>query len=161
MGIPHSPQEAAPAYDEVFHDHPVNRFTPSGSASAVRHHFTCRYFTLCQGMGIDRRQYTTVPQSDDIELHAHTHDPSSSEPSQSPETLTQTITNILRPKPQAHVHCEACDVQTAARQRRENEKYCCTMVATTFMMFFVVCGTVLGIVIVRAHVNARGVRHEG
>jgi hypothetical protein len=114
-------------------------------------------------MGIDRKQYTTVPQSDDVELHAHSHAPplSEPEPSQGPETFAQTITSILRPKPQAHVHCEACDVQTAARQRRENEKYCCTMVATTFMTFFVVCGMVLGIVIVGAHANAKRVRHEG
>jgi hypothetical protein len=117
-------------------------------------------FTLLGVMGTDKRQYTTVPQSDDVELHAHTYAPPSSEPepSQSPETFAQTITNILRPKPQAHVHCEACDVQTAARQRRENEKYCCTMVATTFMTLFV-CGMLLGIVIVGA--NAKRRRHEG
>jgi hypothetical protein len=29
------PQDAAPAYDDVFGDHPVNRFTASGSTSAV------------------------------------------------------------------------------------------------------------------------------
>jgi hypothetical protein len=35
MGLPTTPQDAAPAYDDVFGDHPVNRYTPSGSASSV------------------------------------------------------------------------------------------------------------------------------
>lgn len=35
MGLPTTPQEAAPAYDDVFHDHPVNQFQPTGSASGV------------------------------------------------------------------------------------------------------------------------------
>jgi hypothetical protein len=46
----------------------------------------------------------------------------------------------------------------AARQRRENEKYCCTMVAVTFMTLFF-CGMLLGIVIVGA--VAKKKRHEG
>jgi hypothetical protein len=100
------------------------------------------------------QQYATVPQDDDVELHAHVHNhtpPSTTASSaqQGPETFVQTIANVLRPKSQPHVHCEACDVQTAARQRRENEKYCCTMVAATFMTLFV-CGMLLGVVIVRS-----------
>jgi hypothetical protein len=35
MGLPSNPQDAAPAYDDVFGDHPANRFTASGSTSAV------------------------------------------------------------------------------------------------------------------------------
>ncbi|CAG5185932.1 uncharacterized protein ALTATR162_LOCUS11442 [Alternaria atra] len=134
MGIPTTPLEAAPAYEEVFNDHPVNRHAPSGSASA----------------------YTTIPQTDDhdIELHArqhnHTH-ASTTTPvtSSSPETLAQTITNFLRPNPEPHMHCEVCDnqVQTEARRRRESEKYCCTMVAATFVTLFI-CGMLLGVVIV-------------
>jgi hypothetical protein len=34
----------------------------------------------------------------------------------------------------------------AGRQRRESEKYCCTMVAVTFMTLFV-CSLLLGVVI--------------
>ncbi|KAH6864833.1 hypothetical protein BKA58DRAFT_390908 [Alternaria rosae] len=148
MGIPTTPQEAAPAYEEVFHDHPVNRYAPSGSASA----------------------YTTVPQTDDhdIELraephnHDHNHTSSSGNPSLSttnPETLAQTITNFLRPNAEPHTHCEVCDnqVQTEARRRRESEKYCCTMVAATFMVCFI-CGMLLGIAIVT--VSAKKKRAE-
>lgn len=62
MGNPSTPHEAAPAYDEHgFNDeHPVNAFSPSGSASA----------------------YATVPQSEpDIELaHDHTAPASSIPP---------------------------------------------------------------------------------
>ncbi|RII19343.1 hypothetical protein CUC08_Gglean002012 [Alternaria sp. MG1] len=134
MGIPTTPQEAAPAYEEVFNDHPVNRCAPSGSASA----------------------YATLPQTDDhdIELHAQSHNHTSSSIaapaiSSSPETLAQTITNFLRPNPEPHTHCEVCDnqVQIEARRRREGEKYCCTMVAATFMTLFV-CGMLLGVSIV-------------
>ncbi|CAO2653854.1 Nn.00g105870.m01.CDS01 [Neocucurbitaria sp. VM-36] len=118
MGNPTTPQEAAPAYDDVFADRPVNGYKPSGSMSA----------------------YAAVPQDDDVELHAHdhTHNDSSSAPAESssaPETFAQTIAGVFRPKP--HVHCEQCDVQLAARQRRENEKHCCNMVAATFMTAFV------------------------
>jgi hypothetical protein len=155
MGIPQPPQEAAPAYDDVFNDHPVNRFAPSGSASAVSRYEQV-YFTW--NMDVDMRQYSTVPQSDDVELHAHIHTPPSSEPSQGPETFAQTIASVLRPKPQPHVHCETCDVQTAATQRRANEKHCCTMVAATFMTLFV-CGMLLGMVIVSY--AAKRKRHEG
>ncbi|KAF1945604.1 hypothetical protein EJ02DRAFT_395814 [Clathrospora elynae] len=120
MGVPTAPQEAAPAYDDVFSDHPVNRHMPSGSTSA----------------------YNAVPQEDDLELHAHDHNHTpSTVPDQGPDTFA--------PKPQPHVHCEQCDIQLAARQRSENEKYCCTMVASVFMTLFV-CGMLMGIVIINA-----------
>ncbi|KAH7366633.1 hypothetical protein BKA66DRAFT_470647 [Pyrenochaeta sp. MPI-SDFR-AT-0127] len=117
MGNPTTPQEAAPAYDDIFDNHPVNRSTPSGSNSG----------------------YASVPQDDDVELHAHDHihQPMSPNPAlnptSAPETFVQTIAGVLRPKPQPHVHCEQCDVQLAAKQRLENEKHCCNMVAATFM----------------------------
>ena len=53
MGHPKTPSEAAPAYDEhsFDHEHPVNAFPPTGSASA----------------------YATIPQNEpDIEM-AHNH----------------------------------------------------------------------------------------
>jgi hypothetical protein len=51
MGIPQSPQEAAPAYDDVFNNHPVNRFTPSGSASAVSHSLNMPLFNFVSSYG--------------------------------------------------------------------------------------------------------------
>ncbi|OAL01106.1 hypothetical protein IQ06DRAFT_137123 [Phaeosphaeriaceae sp. SRC1lsM3a] len=127
MGYPTTPQEAAPAYDDVFADHPVNKGTSSRSASG----------------------YAAVAQDDDIELNAHSHDhtytpPSPPPPPQNaPESIVSTIAGVFKPKP--HVHCEQCDVQFAARQRRENEKHCCTMVAATFMAAFV-CAFIFGII---------------
>ncbi|KAF2184155.1 hypothetical protein K469DRAFT_580505 [Zopfia rhizophila CBS 207.26] len=122
MGNPTTPQESAPAYEDVIHDHPVNQYPPSGSASA----------------------YAAVPQ-DDVELQAGEHNHTSPSPvPRQPETLVQTIAGVFRPKP--HVHCEQCDVQMAARERRANERHCCTMVAATFMVGFV-CLLLLGIVV--------------
>ncbi|CAA9957146.1 hypothetical protein PTMSG1_00754 [Pyrenophora teres f. maculata] len=144
MGIPtmSAAHDAAPAYEDVVNEHPVNQYLPSGSTSG----------------------YTTIPQNDndvDIELHAHTHQnninntPSSSTDSSSQQpNFAQTIANVLQP---THTHCEICDEHaiTAARYRRENEKFCCTMVAATFMTLFI-CGMLLGIVIV----DAAGKRRE-
>ncbi|EUC49652.1 hypothetical protein COCMIDRAFT_33076 [Bipolaris oryzae ATCC 44560] len=148
MGIPTTPTEAAPAYDDVINNHPTNRYMPSGSLSG----------------------YTTIPQSDeadhppfaretsDIEHHAHTTTTSSPPPpppsqqQQQPETFAQTITKLLLPQPDSqHKHCAVCDeqVHTAARQKRESERYRCTVVAVTFITLFM-CGMVLGVVIVNA-----------
>ncbi|RMZ69635.1 Hybrid signal transduction histidine kinase B [Pyrenophora seminiperda CCB06] len=139
--------DAAPAYEDVVNEHPVNRYLPSGSTSS----------------------YTTVPQNDDvdIELHAHTHhnhnytpSPSTnttSSPSEQP-TFAQTIANVLRP---AHTHCEVCDNQafTAAKHKREKEQFCCTMVAATFMTLFI-CIMLLGIVISN-NMRKRSEHHGG
>ncbi|KAF2464278.1 uncharacterized protein BDR25DRAFT_242968 [Lindgomyces ingoldianus] len=122
MGLPTTPQDSAPAYEDVIQDHPVNQYTPSGSASA----------------------YSAVPQ-DDVEMHAHMHDASPPTPQpQGQESLAQTIAGVFRPKP--HVHCKECDVMTQAREQRENEKHCCTMVAVTFIVAFI-CALLLGIVV--------------
>ncbi|KAL6710487.1 hypothetical protein ACN47E_008535 [Coniothyrium glycines] len=133
MGIL-TPTEAAPAYNDVFSDHPVNKYSPSGPTS----------------------EYATVPQ-DDVELqeHDHNHHEHASLSSAPAETLAQTIAGVFRPK--THVHCEQCDVQTAARQRRENERHCCNMVAATFMTL-IICGMLLGIVVV-VHVLKKA-RHD-
>ncbi|EUC31793.1 hypothetical protein COCCADRAFT_100361 [Bipolaris zeicola 26-R-13] len=153
MGIPTTPTEAAPAYDDVINNHPVNRYMPSGSLSG----------------------YTTIPTSDDaeqppftgetldIENHAHTHTTTSQPPQQQPETFAQTITKLLLPQSDAlHKHCAACDeqVHTAARQKRESERYCCTMVAVTFITLFM-CGMVLGVVIVNASARRNKELHGG
>jgi hypothetical protein len=166
MGLPTTPQEAAPPYEDVFNDHPVNRYAPSGSTSAVRP--LNRTTSKPPGVLTFESQYTTIPQTEDpdIELHAeahgHNHTSSTTTPSSSalqPETLAQTITNFLRPNPEPHTHCEVCDnqVQTEARRRRESEKFCCTMVAATFMTL-IVCGTLLGVAVVTMAAKKR--RHE-
>ncbi|PSN72192.1 hypothetical protein BS50DRAFT_245814 [Corynespora cassiicola Philippines] len=111
MGLPTDPQDAAPAYDDVFEGYSANPFAASGSTSA----------------------YRPVLQ-DDVELHAHDHHSPSPAPATQPETLAQTIAGVFRQKP--HTHCEQCDLQLAARERRANERHCCTMVAATFMVGF-------------------------
>ncbi|KAF2715470.1 hypothetical protein K504DRAFT_366673 [Pleomassaria siparia CBS 279.74] len=129
------PQDAAPAYDDVIHNHPTNQFhQPSGSTSG----------------------YATVPQ-DDVELHAHEHVHSSPTGPSQPETIAQTPAGVLQPRP--HVHCEQCDIQTMARERRENERHCCAMVAKTFMLGFI-CMMVLGIVITTSMAKANKYRHD-
>jgi hypothetical protein len=67
----------------------------------------------------------------------------------------QTLAGVFKPK--SHEHCEQCDIQTTARQR--NEKYCCTMVAATFMALFV-CLMLLGIVIVISGEHKKRNRHD-
>ncbi|USP74890.1 hypothetical protein yc1106_02164 [Curvularia clavata] len=143
MGIPSmSPTDAAPPYDDVINNHPVNRYPPTGSTSG----------------------YTTIPSEDveqalDVDDHAHAHTPLV--PSQQPETFTQTVARLLLPKADTpHTHCATCDeqVQTAARQKREDDRYYCTMVTVTFLTLFV-CGMLLGVVIVAA--NAKRARGSG
>ncbi|KAF2677491.1 hypothetical protein K458DRAFT_319689 [Lentithecium fluviatile CBS 122367] len=138
MGLP--PQEEAPAYDDVVHNHPMSRFIPSGSGSG----------------------YSAVPQDDaDIErdapAHTHNHSTPSPAPPQ-PETLAQTIAGIIRPAPKPHVHCETCDAIMEARERRANEKHCCQMVAWVFIIFFV-CAMIFGIVIASSLAKSRRHMH--
>jgi hypothetical protein len=99
------------------------------------------------------QQYAAVAQDDDIEQDAHDHRASSPAPAQ-PESIAQTIASVFRPKP--HVHCEICDAQTQARERRENERHCCSMVAWVFIVLFF-CAMVLGIVI--ANNGGKSKRH--
>jgi len=158
MGNPTTAQGPAPAYDDIFGNHPVNRNGPSGSASAVS------YFTPASqgivGPPIDNSQYAAVAQDDDVELHAHAHDHVHSPSADEPNAPESTIDNIAEPpRSKSHVHCELCDVQTAARQRqaREHEKYCCTMVAMTFSIAFI-CAAIFGIVAVS--MLSRNNRHD-
>ena len=98
-------------------------------------------------------------QALDVDDHAHAHTPLV--PSQQPETFTQTVARLLLPKADTpHTHCATCDeqVQTAARQKREDDRYYCTMVTVTFLTLFV-CGMLLGVVIVAA--NAKRARGSG
>jgi hypothetical protein len=97
------------------------------------------------------QQYAPVAQDDDIEQDAHDHSAASPAPPQ-PESIAQTIASVFRPKP--HVHCETCDAQTQARERRENERHCCGMVAGCFIMFFI-CAMILGVVIANNMGNSK------
>lgn len=115
MGLPTSPQDAPPAYGHV----------PSSSRSG----------------------YNTVPQEDDLELgsseHAgHVNNIDDVTPAAT-ESLAQTIAGVFRPKP--HVHCEQCDAQLEIKMRRDQEKHCCTMVSTVFIVAFI-CMMLTGII---------------
>ena len=111
-------------------------------------------------MKLTMKKYAAVPQ-DDVELHAHPeHSHSASTPVPAPaqpETFIQTIAGVLRPKP--HVHCEQCDALTMTRERRENERQCCAMVAKTFMVGFI-CIMVLGIVASTSMAKMHKNRHD-
>ncbi|OAL51645.1 hypothetical protein IQ07DRAFT_598488 [Pyrenochaeta sp. DS3sAY3a] len=135
MGYPTTPQDAAPAYDDVFADHPVNKQGPSRSTSA----------------------YAAVPQEDDdVELGAHDHVHSNTPTpapvlnASEPETFVQTIANVFRPKQGPHVHCEQCDKMMTVRLRREAQQHCCTMTSAVFIAAFICIffGVVLTSVIV-------------
>ncbi|KAJ4290626.1 hypothetical protein N0V90_010844 [Kalmusia sp. IMI 367209] len=131
---PPTPQEAAPAYDDVIHLHgqPANNFASSSSG------------------------YASIPQNDiENDAPAHNHTASTPVPQ---ETLAQTIAGVFRPKP--HVHCEECDKQAERRERRAAERHCCAMVAWVFIVLFI-CGMILGIVVANtAAARARRGHHD-
>ncbi|KAF1951295.1 hypothetical protein CC80DRAFT_597452 [Byssothecium circinans] len=139
MGLPTTspPQDAAPAYEDIIHIHPINRFGPSSSASG----------------------YASVPQEDiESEALAHNHGSASSHPTpaaEQSESLVQTNAGTFRPKP--HVHCEACDEQSERRERRATEKHCCAMAAWVFIVLFA-CAMIFGIVAVN---NAAKLKRHG
>jgi len=147
MGLP-SPQEAAPAYEDVMHnDHPMSIFTPSASSSSgVRP--SSRHFCIHQRPQSNKTlQYTSVPQEDFENVHdEHTHKVPSPAPvpPHQPETFAQTLAGVFKKQP--HAHCEACDKQMEARERRANQRHCCSMVAAVFIALFF-CIMILGIVI--------------
>ncbi|KAF2867530.1 hypothetical protein BDV95DRAFT_502978 [Massariosphaeria phaeospora] len=114
-------QDAAPAYDDVFADHPVNAGSAVGGADA----------------------YAALPQADtavDMELAAGAHNHTHSSASANPHSTAQ---QSFAP----HTHCAECDVQLAARERRANERRCCGLVAATFMVAFG-CAMGLGLAVV-------------
>ncbi|KAJ0413139.1 hypothetical protein BJY00DRAFT_68742 [Aspergillus carlsbadensis] len=96
-------------------------------------------------------RYAAVPQADEemqenstSQSHSHTHQ-------HDHQYLDQTTTNASTfPAPatfQPHVHCEACDGFLQRQQKMRAERFCCGMVAATFMAAFV-CGLLLGVAIV-------------
>jgi hypothetical protein len=105
----------------------------------------------------------TVPQSGDnefdVEDHAHPHiSHSQQHQQQQPESFTQVVAELLLPRADSpHKHCAICDEQalTTTRQKRADERYCCTMVALTFIMLFI-CGMILGVFLAIYAKKARG-----
>lgn len=154
MGLSNTPQDSAPAYDDVFNDHPVNQFPPTGSSSSVSSRFTNQ---TSENISLSLFQYRSVPQ-DDIELHAGEH--------ACAHNLSNTVPgpghpaeSLTQPGGYKHTHCEQCDVQTAAREQRENERHCCTMTAWVFMVGFAAF-MVVGIVAVSAMAKSRRGHHD-
>lgn len=88
-------------------------------------------------------QYTLVAQVEesnhDIEQnpHRHTHTEHNAVP----------IDTLNLPPPE-HIHCEACDRLIERKQKRNNERHCCTVVALTHIIAFL-CLMILGIVVVQ------------
>ncbi|KAL3465620.1 hypothetical protein BJX64DRAFT_285225 [Aspergillus heterothallicus] len=90
--------------------------------------------------------YAAVPQVDEEPLphqHEHRHE-------HRHQYLNQNTTTLPAPASfQPHVHCEACDGFLQRQQKMRAERFCCGMVAATFMAAFV-CGLLLGVAIVNA-----------
>jgi hypothetical protein len=96
-----------------------------------------------------------VPQLDNHELHETPHSHATMTPASSQSIEQTNVAELGAALHEPHVHCESCDALMQARERRQNEKHCCTMVAVTFMTAFF-CALLLGIVIV-----GRSGRHGG
>ncbi|KAL2783300.1 hypothetical protein BJX66DRAFT_318792 [Aspergillus keveii] len=90
-------------------------------------------------------RYASVPQVDEephVHPHPHTHE------HQYLDQSTRSTTTLPAPATfQPHVHCEACDGFLQRQQKMRAERFCCGMVAATFMAAFV-CGLLLGVAIV-------------
>ncbi|KAL3440158.1 hypothetical protein BJX65DRAFT_315071 [Aspergillus insuetus] len=92
-------------------------------------------------------RYAAVPQLEvDDERHHHSH--SHTHEHQYLDQSTTSTTTLPAPATfQPHVHCEACDGFLQRQQKMRAERFCCGMVAATFMAAFV-CGLLLGVAIV-------------
>ncbi|PKS05389.1 hypothetical protein jhhlp_008764 [Lomentospora prolificans] len=123
--------ESAPAYDQLFASHPINQQPP-------RRGFPKAYAPLAQE---DDPEEQPQPRG---HQHLHYHNGTNPEAANIAEdTPMETVNGGAR----VHVHCEVCDRIAERRERRQNERHCCSMVTTTFIMAFV-CLMVLGIVVV-------------
>ncbi|KAL2835432.1 hypothetical protein BJY01DRAFT_223705 [Aspergillus pseudoustus] len=86
--------------------------------------------------------YASVPQVDDEAVHQqhqHQHQYLTRHGSTLPAQATF----------QPHVHCEACDGFLQRQQKMRAERFCCGMVAATFMVAFV-CILLLGVAFANA-----------
>ncbi|KAL5366618.1 hypothetical protein BJX96DRAFT_180896 [Aspergillus floccosus] len=90
--------------------------------------------------------YAAVPQNDTLPdeeqpPHRHTYLNHTAGCSNGPLAPAATF--------QPHVHCKECDRFTHRRQKLHAERFCCAMVAATFMVAFF-CTMILGVPIVKA-----------
>ncbi|CEL08195.1 hypothetical protein ASPCAL11346 [Aspergillus calidoustus] len=121
---------------------------PHTSHQHVRIHkqiYGCR--PSLRGVGGAKLGDSPVAQLEvDDEPHHHPH----SQPHEHQYLGTNTTSTTTLPAPatfQPHVHCEACDGFLQRQQKMRAERFCCGMVAATFMAAFV-CGLLLGVAIV-------------
>lgn len=77
-----------------------------------------------------------------LELESQTVDPARA---QSEGGILSSLNTAFRAKP--HTHCEACDRAAERREKRRSELECCSWVARTFMMAFLLL-FILGVVVV-------------
>ena len=139
MGLAPTPADAAPSYEDIFHNHPVNQTPPSGSSSSVRSLFLPSYLPSSSPSVTpipNNDQYAPVPSTEeDFGAHAHStaqlqilNEPDSSNP---------------------HTHCELCDKREDRKANRRKELCCCALVAATFMVAFFVAFLIVEVVVTR------------
>lgn len=148
-------EDSAPPYEELFANPPNQqqhqpRSNPSTGVSCLS--IILSFSPLVTSLTVtDSEKYATVPQFDeDVEHqhhHQHHHDGLASSSSPHPSIPIPLVTAG------PHAHCEVCDRQFERREKHRGERYCCAMVAATFMVVSI-CILLLGVTIVRAH--ARG-----
>lgn len=105
-------------------------------------------------------QYTSIPQADllqreEIETRGHTEIDieQQQQQQQQPDDVhlhqhqQHTEEGDRLDGGEGHFHCTACDRLLERKERRLNQRHCCTMVAVTFMVAFL-CSMVLGLGIV-------------
>ncbi|KAL4879226.1 hypothetical protein BJY04DRAFT_194068 [Aspergillus karnatakaensis] len=106
--------------------------------------------------------YSSVPQAEALEAEAEEQGQIHLQPQPEPEhtphqhaylnrTSSRCRSNPFPPAStfQPHVHCKSCDGFLERQQKMRSQRFCCAVVAITFMMAFI-CGLILGIVIVNA-----------
>jgi hypothetical protein len=128
MGNTSIPTDAAPAYEDLFagHERPGN--TSSGYASIPQNDLLHDQPDIRNDRN-ENNEIDIEQQPDHVHLHQHPH----------PEDGER--------EGEGHIHCTACDRLLERKERRLNQRHCCTMVAVTFMVAFL-CAMILGLGIV-------------
>ncbi|KAJ6103084.1 hypothetical protein N7486_005511 [Penicillium sp. IBT 16267x] len=118
MGGLSTPQEAAPAYEDLYEQRPSN------------------HMTGVSGYDFIADSYSRVPVADenvDIEHQGHEHHIHSSNGTPAIHLATQNEELV-------HLHCEECDRRQELRERRRSSQNCCAMVSATFVIIiFLLC----------------------
>lgn len=132
-----TPTEAAPAYDDLFHE----RGTSSRNGVSISAHHREMVNTSIN----TNEQYAMVDQADTFDAHTdveqgHRHH---NEPAE-----------LVSADGQEHTHCAECDRQRERRERRESSQKSCGMVAKTFILIALFL-MILGVVSVQAWKDVR------